>query len=131
MSQDTSLRAAEDGMDNEHRVQVGLIVALEQGLALGKSHGELLAILGQLVDYTNVHFMSEQLLMRLHAYPEISAHEAAHDKLVEQSRRIMADFSSGELSTVSAELLLLKQWLLDHIRADDYAFHLHLREQPS
>ncbi len=129
MAQDSDLDAGNTGMDREHQVQMGLILALEQGLALGKSHDQLRAILYQLVDYTNVHFMSEQLLMRLYAYPEIGTHEAAHDKLMQQSRRVTADFASGELSTISADLLLLKQWLVDHIRTDDHAFHLHLNGQ--
>ena len=117
-------------MDGEHQVQMDLIRAVEQGLAMGKSRTELLTLLEQLVEYTNVHFMSEQLLMRLYAYPEIGAHEAIHDKLMEQSRRVLTDFASEEISNVSAELLLLKQWLLDHIRTDDYAFFLHLSSQP-
>lgn len=129
MPQDGNLEGGHGGIDREHQVQMGLIVALEQGLALGKSHAHLLTILDQLVDYTNVHFMSEQMLMRLYAYPDISTHEAAHDRLMEQSRRVMADFASGELSIISAELLQLKQWLLDHIWTDDHALHLHLREQ--
>lgn len=124
MSQD------ETEMDGEHKVQIGLIRAVEQGLAMGKSRGELLLLLEQLVEYTNVHFMSEQLLMRLYAYPEIGAHEATHDRLMEQARRVLTDFAGDEISSVSAELLLLKQWLLDHIHTDDYAFFIHLGNQP-
>jgi hemerythrin len=116
-------------MDGEHKVQIDLIRAVEQGLVAGKSRIELLSLLEQLVEYTNVHFMSEQLLMRLYAYPEISAHEAIHDKLMEQARRVITDFSCDEISSVAAELLLLKQWLLDHIRTDDYAFFVHLSSQ--
>ncbi|MDO8606682.1 MAG: bacteriohemerythrin [Phaeospirillum sp.] len=129
MTPDSEPAASNNTMDHEHRVQIDLIVTLEQGLALGKSHHLLLTILEQLVEFTNIHFMSEQLLMRLHAYPELGAHEAAHDQLIEQSHRVMADFSSGELSTVSTELLLLKQWLIDHIRSDDYAFRLYVNQQ--
>ena len=117
-------------MDGEHKVQIDLIRAVEQGLVAGKSRTELLALLEQLVEYTSVHFMSEQLLMRLYAYPEIGAHEAIHDKLMEQARRVITDFSNDEISSVAAELLLLKQWLLDHIRTDDYAFFVHLSSQP-
>ena len=116
-------------MDGEHKVQIDLIRAVEQGLVAGKSRIELLSLLEQLVEYTNVNFMSEQLLMRLYAYPEIGAHEAIHDRLMEQARRVITDFSGDELSSVSAELLLLKQWLLDHIRTDDYAFFVHLSSQ--
>ncbi|RAU23389.1 hypothetical protein CU669_04470 [Paramagnetospirillum kuznetsovii] len=123
-----SYEAGRATMDLEHRVQVELILAIEQGLATGKGLDELRSILKQLVDYSEVHFMSEQMLMRLYAYPRINEHEAAHDKLVEQARRVLKDFCSDELTSVSAELLLLKQWLLDHIRSEDYAFHLHLSD---
>ncbi len=129
MGSNDSMEAGKSGMDMEHRVQVELIIALEQGLALGKHIDDLKEILTQLVDYTDIHFMSEQLLMRLHAYPRLAEHEAAHNKLIEQSRRVMNDFCSEEVSVVSSELLLLKQWLLDHIRSDDYLFHLHLAGQ--
>ncbi|CAA7627388.1 bacteriohemerythrin [Magnetospirillum sp. SS-4] len=126
MDRDQCLTAGQNGMDKEHKIQIGLLVALEQALATGKSHPELLVILEQLVDYTNIHFMSEQMLMRLYAYPDIAAHEAAHDRLIDQARRVMEDFASGELTMVSAGLLTLKQWLIDHIRTDDHAFHRHL-----
>ena len=126
MTPDGSPEAGVTGMDHEHQVQMGLLLGLEQGLALGKSREQLLSILYQLVDYTNVHFMSEQMLMRLYAYPEIAAHEAAHDELLELSRRVMADFAAEELSTISADLLVFKQRLIDHIRDDDHAFHRHL-----
>jgi hemerythrin len=115
-------------MDNEHRVQIGLILALEQGLTQGKSLDELKAIVDQLVAYTDMHFMSEQLLMRLYAYPEIGEHTASHDKLIEQAGKIATDFHASKDSNMSADLLLLKQWLLDHIRTEDAAFHRHLTE---
>jgi hemerythrin len=130
MTGDQKTATGQDGMDAEHKVQIGLILALEQALASGKGHADLLAILEQLVDYTNIHFMSEQMLMRLYAYPDIAQHEAAHDQLIDQARRVMEDFSSGELTMVSAGLLTLKQWLIDHIRSEDHAFHLHLSSQP-
>ena len=88
MTPDGSPEAGVTGMDHEHQVQMGLLLGLEQGLALGKSREQLLSILYQLVDYTNVHFMSEQMLMRLYAYPEIAAHEAA--LLDYASRRALA-----------------------------------------
>ncbi|OAN51097.1 hypothetical protein A6A04_16860 [Paramagnetospirillum marisnigri] len=126
MTRQEGPRTSQAGIDAEHRIQVELILALEQGLAMGRDHEDLKALLRQLVDYTDVHFMSEQMLMRLYSYPALAEHEAAHDKLMEQARRIEADFCSEEPSGVSSELLILKQWLLDHIRSDDYAFHSHL-----
>lgn len=131
MNHDAASGAGGGVIEKEHRVQVDLILALEQGLALGKSLDELRIILTQMVDFTDMHFMSEMVLMRLYAYPRLAEHEAAHDHLMEQARRIQDDFCSEELSGTSADLMLLKQWLLDHIRSEDYAFHLYLTKAAS
>ena len=61
-----------DQIDGEHRVQLGLLSAVRNAVAEGRGETEVNEILEQLVDYTKVHFMSEELLMRLHAYPQHS-----------------------------------------------------------
>ncbi len=109
-------------MEGEHRVQVGLILALERGAAGGGDPAEVTEIMERLVDYTNVHFLSEQLLMRLNAYPDADAHEQAHDSLIEKVRAIQDGYARGDSHAVAAGLDTLKTQLLDHIRTYDVAF---------
>ncbi|CAA7627058.1 putative Hemerythrin-like metal-binding protein [Candidatus Terasakiella magnetica] len=118
--------ASQSIMDGEHRIQMRLIVALEQALARGFPEDEVSTILDRLTQYSNIHFMSEQLLMRLHSYPDQGCHEDAHDELIEQLQRVRQSVGSQPPSPSSANILLLKQWLLNHIRSHDRAFELFL-----
>lgn len=116
------------GMEAEHEVQLGLILALEQSLQRGRGRGEISDVLGRLVEYTNVHFMSEQLLMRLHAYPDIGPHELEHDHLIEQIRRIEAGFIASDSELTAIEIGMLKRLVADHIRTHDQAFTRYLSD---
>jgi hemerythrin len=113
-------------LDGEHTIQVSLITALEQGLALGQPRSRLVEILDQLLTYTRTHFHSELMLMDQFGYPGRDHHAAAHHALISQAERVAQDFSADEITTVSAELLSLRARLLEHIRRDDHAFHRFL-----
>lgn len=128
MTQESDIRPGLKEMDAEHEVQMALMNALEQGLAEGRGKSDVSSMLHQLVEYTNMHFMSEQLLMRLHAYPNFGEHELEHERLIEQLRKIEASFAAGDTAMTTAELLMLKRLVIDHINSHDQAFSVYLDE---
>ena len=70
-------------MEAEHRVQLELLQGLQEALAGGgEDRTESAARLKQLLEYSEAHFLSEQLLMRLHAYPAYEEHVQEHDRLI-------------------------------------------------
>ena len=81
----------------------------------------------QLEIFANAHFMAEQHLMRLHAYPGFESHEFEHDRLIaelrELSTRILAHPDAGSQADVEA----LERWLMVHIRTEDEALAGFLR----
>lgn len=86
MSQQTQSRTtmpADTSINAEHRVQIGLLRALEKALVALNSHESAAEILAQLTMYTSAHFLSEQLLMRLQGYEPYEAHCQEHDQLME------------------------------------------------
>lgn len=128
MSQIENVSANHPEMDAEHKVQIGLIQALDLSLQQGQGRSDISSILSQLVEYTNVHFMSEQLLMRLHAYPDIGGHEMEHDHLIEQLRKVEAGFVAGDSEMTASEITMLKRLVIDHIRTHDQTFAKYLAE---
>lgn len=60
-------------IENEHRVQFGMFNALREAISAAREKERLESLFGQLLEHSNVHFMSEQLLMPLHDYPEYEA----------------------------------------------------------
>ncbi|MDR3439659.1 hemerythrin family protein [Telmatospirillum sp.] len=126
MTPNHTLGTGQADMDAEHKVQIGLILALEQSLQRGRGRGDITDILSQLVEYTNIHFMSEQLLMRLHAYPDIGAHEMEHDHLIEQLRRVEDGVGASDSEMTVTEIGMLKRLVIDHIKTHDHVFSQYL-----
>jgi hemerythrin-like metal-binding protein len=74
-------------IDSEHAVQIELLREVERAThALDRDTA--LSVMKRLADYTDAHFASEQILMRLHAYPNCATHEAEHGALLAEFGRI-------------------------------------------
>jgi len=83
-------------MDGEHRVQIGLMTAFRDAVSGGRGHAEADEILDQLLDYSKMHFMSEQLLMRLYEYDDYQAHKADHDRMLQEMEAMRERYRSGD-----------------------------------
>jgi hemerythrin len=125
---DDDIRLGEDALDLEHQGQIDLLLAVEAGLRAGADQAQLATLLDRLIEFTNIHFMSEQLLMRQQAYPGLPAHAAEHDQLMDQMREFQTRIASGERALAAADLTTLRAWVLRHIRSKDAAFAHYLGE---
>jgi len=113
-----------ESVDTEHRLQVSLINALEELLRRQDDLPLAEKTLAQLVDFTSVHFLSEELMMRLYSYPQHDAHCAEHARLVDRVQEIRKNLSAGEAGAALASIETLRDWLTSHIKSQDQAFAL-------
>src|SRR6516225_6870424 len=95
---DEGISTGVGSMDTEHRLQVSLVNALEEVLRRREDRTVADRTLAQLVDFTSVHFHSEELMMRLYGYPQLDVHSAAHAKLLEQAQSIQARYQADEIT---------------------------------
>ena len=79
------------------------------GASLGKEFSDLHA-------YTKSHFAAEHELMQRYAYPGQRSHDIAHGLLLAQLVHLRTSLKKGEDPFV---LQSLKNWLIDHILAED------------
>ena len=70
-------------VDAEHLVQMRLLTALQSAVRDGKPDAESSEIRYQLTDYCRTHFLSEELLMRLYAYPDYDDHVNEHEQMLD------------------------------------------------
>lgn len=111
-------------MDQEHRLQVSLINALEEVLRQGKDRPLAEKTLQQLVDFTSVHFHSEELMMRLYAYPQHDAHAMEHGRLLDQVDQIRRSTEADDSARALELIGSLRTWLTSHIKSMDQGFAL-------
>ncbi len=122
-----SAAESQQTLDNEHLVQLGLADAVVQAVDRGEPAADVAQLVAQFVDYTELHFMSEQLLMRLHAYPDYAEHVADHDAIIAQLQALRDDSADATVSPLTAERAhQVKGQMLGHIRNRDAALHAYL-----
>jgi hemerythrin-like metal-binding protein len=133
MTQKTAWDAETDlglaGVDAEHQLQVRLVAVLRQAIAQGRDRSVLDEILSRIEATTSVHFMSEELLMRLHAHDQYEAHVEEHRRLLEQLASIRAGLDADQPALGQAAERV-EAWLEGHIRGMDRRFIEAMRAPP-
>lgn len=76
-----------------------------------------------LVDYTFMHFDSEERLMERAGYPDLEAHREVHARFKERVKTIHQQFLENPDSLRAEEVLaLVQEWFAHHILGEDLRF---------
>jgi len=105
-------------VDAEHGIQLGLLDAALSSFE-PQGSGDSLELIDQLHGYTQTHFMSEQLLMRLAARANYDAHIQDHELLMKELDEARSLLERGEFSDARIQLQSHQSHLLNHIRSWD------------
>ena len=118
----TPLKTGDAIIDTEHDLQLQLIDSLTESIEKGGDFSPARYVLDQFIEFSDMHFLSEQLVMRLHNYPGYEPHLEEHTRLMKKVREIRDSVVRGD-QKVSRELVEgLREWLLNHIATKDVAF---------
>ena len=117
-------------LDSEHDLMLGLVRALEK--ASGSApRPQVEALLQQLSEFSRVHFATEEIMMRLYAYPDFSRHQLEHARLIEQIDQVRAEFAQGNVQPSRSFAAALHHWFSDHVRTHDVRLARFVREAGS
>lgn len=110
-------------IDREHR-ELFKIIAEARNLIkaelLHDKYDEIVAILEQLKDYTEVHFHDEEEYMESINYPKIDAQKRAHEAFIERLREInLEDVDEHQQEYLEELIEFLVGWLINHIFKND------------
>lgn len=106
-------------MDREHAGQLSLLNDLKAAVRSGADDSLVYALLDELVEHTNLHFLSEQLLMRLHAYEASESHFLEHERLLDELQQLKRSLATGTAGDKHGLIEALRSWLLVHIQTAD------------
>jgi len=106
-------------LDEHHKRILRLVNELHGKFHDGVQAGDLKAMLGQLVSYTNIHFAYEQYLMQLAGYKDVSVHVAVHNRMIARTSYLHARYTYDTESLSREVFDFLKDWWTSHIGVDD------------
>src|SRR5271169_6696022 len=123
------LKIGEKTIDAEHDLQMQMLDSLSGSLERGGELSPAKYILEQFIEFSDMHFLSEQLVMRLHGYPGYESHLEQHTLLMKRVREIRDQVIRGEKGSSIQMIQELRDWLLSHIASEDVAFGEFLRKK--
>lgn len=119
-------------IDEQHRELLARARVLRDSIDAAKPLQELEAMLSALIDFTEMHFHTEEELMVAHCYEGYGAHKAAHAELLEQAYVVRRELSAGAIGPCHVLSLFIQAWAIEHILGPDKRFFAFLEsEHPS
>lgn len=117
-------------MDREHAGQISLFNDLKAAVRGGAEDSLVYALLNDLVEHTSLHFLSEQLAMKLHAYEAYEAHLLEHERLSLEVQNLKLSLANATSTDKQRLIEALRNWLIVHIQTADKALAEYLSTRP-
>jgi hemerythrin len=108
--------------DGEHEVQLSLLESLCQAVREGRDAETVALNLAQLRSYSEAHFSSEELLMRMKSYDDYAAHVEDHEQMLDVLQEIATSHSLGKSSLVAGKVEAALGFIQQHISTRDRHF---------
>jgi hemerythrin len=115
-------------MEREHQLQIALVDAFERA-AGANARDEARRILEQMADLSEMHFLAEELVMRLHQYPGFHEHAAEHAILLKEMHALRQEHAAGTLDLTLNLAARLRRTLANHLGGTDHALSLYMRSE--
>lgn len=107
-------------MDLDHQLQLALVDAFEKA-AGADERIEAGKVLEQMADLSEMHFLAEELVMRLHGYPAFREHAVEHANLMKEMNELLRENAAGTLDITLELAGRLRRALANHLGGTDRA----------
>jgi hemerythrin len=115
-------------VDQQHKKLVALINQLHEAMSSGKGQAVLGPVCTELVSYARTHFAQEEQMLKLHRYPDLTAHQAVHAKLTAEVGELQKKLESKQSVLTMDVMGFLRTWLTDHIMQTDQKYAGHMKQ---
>ena len=116
-------------IDEQHRKLfeiAGEIEALLNDEFITDKYDDIVAILGELKDYTIQHFKDEEEFMLSNKFPMFLTHKIMHNDFVEKIESIDLSKVDNEQNLYLKEILnFVAEWLVEHILVEDAKYSIN------
>jgi hemerythrin len=109
-------------MDDQHAIMMDTMNELRLLLERGAKQVQADELLNKLIEFTRVHFWTEEQLMEQHGFPGLAGHRAEHQRLMAQLQKSVHRLQRGEAGQMSDLLCFLHDWFIDHVEGLDQEY---------
>lgn len=106
-------------IDDQHKGLAAIVNEMNEGIKGGWGKDARNEVLTRLVEYTKVHFATEESFMSIANYPNAKAHKKQHEDLINMVGSYIKKYNEDPNASNYDLLFFLKRWLVEHIMKDD------------
>ncbi len=115
-------------MDDQHGILMDTMNELRQTVVRGRGREEICALLDRLIEFTRMHFWSEEQLMEQSGFPGLADHRAEHHSMLAQMMQAAHRVQYGEAVPMRQLLCSLRSGYIEHIEGPDRQYGPWLNE---
>ncbi len=116
-------------MDDQHGILMDAMNELRLALVRGAGREQVSKLLDQLIEFTRMHFTSEERLMEQARFPGLAEHRAQHQRLLAQVLEAAHRLQYGEGVEMNSMLCFLRDWFSEHMVGSDQEYGPWLNER--
>jgi len=110
-------------IDVQHREYVALVGKIEHAIRIGAGADDVERFFKDVESYIQIHFAAEESLFeKFGCYPQAAAHKEAHRRFADGVQKLRAAFVEDPTGAGSKAVILLQEWLYDHILLMDKGY---------
>lgn len=106
-------------IDTQHQKMLELVNNLHTAVEACVDKNSLQNSLVELVDFTRMHFSTEEQLMKQYDYPELKKHHKEHRILLKHMSDLVVAVSNGQQPTFYSDYDVSSDWAMIHISEHD------------
>lgn len=115
-------------MDDQHGILMDTLNELRLMLLRGTDRRSVALQMERLIEFTQMHFESEERLLKHYGFPGSDAHRADHRRLLEKLYAALEHVNREETVHFQSVLDFLPSWYLEHVEQLDQPYGIWLNE---
>lgn len=116
-------------MDDQHGILMDTMNELRLAVVHGLGREKVSEVLDRLIEFTRMHFWSEEQLMKQQGFPGLDEHRAAHQQILAQTLESAHRAQLGEQMQMRPLLCFLRESYIEHIEGLDQEYGPWLNER--
>lgn len=116
-------------IDQQHKQIFATMQSLHQAMLAGKSGTRVEPALLELIQVSDMHFRTEEVLMAFHHFPDLENHRSEHRLITGQLQTFLEDHRSGRAGLIVDMLEYLEDWQGIHVMQHDMRYRDYLMQQ--
>ena len=116
-------------MDDQHGILMDTMNELRLATVRGSGREQVSEVLDRLIEFTRMHFSSEEKLMDQYLFPGREEHRAEHQRILAQILQSSHRVQHGEQMQMRPLLCLLRESYSEHIESMDREYGPWLNER--